>query len=393
MILIDTFSACAALPVIAAHTVFVTELVTGLGRPRVPPSGKVHSRAVIIIPAHNEAQGIGATLQELKSLAPTDTHVLVVADNCTDETAAIARKCGVTVVERHDDIYRGKGFALDFGRSQLRDVSCSTVIVLDADCLPEPGSIAALVEAVETHQVPAQSINLLKSGLGRGPMVEISSFAFMIKNLVRQRGLVKTGGPALLTGTGMAFPRALFDTIPLATSNIVEDLALTVKLSLDGVRPILVPAARVWSAPASEKDTLIQRERWEHGFLAMAARFGIPSLFTGIVRGRWVAARLGLHLLVPPLVLLFVISGVALAGLAAMVAIGASSTFLTLLASATTASLASLGLAWALEGRTFLSARSIVRIPLYMAWKIPLYIKMIRGRQKEWIRTERDTNP
>ncbi|MCZ9335661.1 hypothetical protein, partial [Klebsiella pneumoniae] len=80
------------------------------------------------------------------------------------------------------------------------------MIVLDADCLPEPGSIAALVEAVETHQVPAQSINLLKSGLGRGPMVEISSFAFMIKNLVRQRGLVRTGGPALLTGTGMAFP-------------------------------------------------------------------------------------------------------------------------------------------------------------------------------------------
>ena len=191
----------------------------------------------------------------------------------------------------------------------------------------------------------------------------------------------------------MAFPRALFDTIPLATSNIVEDLALTVRLSLDGVRPILVPAARVWSAPASEKDTLIQRERWEHGFLAMAARFGIPSLFSGIVRGRWVATRLGLHLLVPPLVLLFVISGVALAGLAAMVAIGASPTFLTLLASATTASLASLGLAWALEGRTFLSARSIVRIPLYMAWKIPLYLKMIRERQKEWIRTERDTNP
>jgi cellulose synthase/poly-beta-1,6-N-acetylglucosamine synthase-like glycosyltransferase len=391
--LVDILSAGIALPAIAAQAIFASEVLIGIARSSTGGIVVTKGHATIIIPAHNEAPGIGAMLQRLHAVIPTGTKILVVADNCTDNTAAIAHDAGATVVERQDQVRRGKGYALDFGRLQLQGDACSTVIVLDADCVPEPGSVAALIHAVESQGVPAQSINLLTSGLGRGPMVEISSFAFMIKNLVRQRGLVRTGGPALLTGTGMAFPRQLFDTIPLATSNIVEDLGLTVRLSLDGVKPVLVPAARVWSAPASEKDTLIQRERWEHGFLATAARFGLPTIASGLTRGRWGAVRLGLHLLVPPLVLLFALTGAVLAVLATLVAFGGSTMFMALLAAVTIVSLLLLLLAWAREGRAFLSAGSIMRIPLYMLWKIPLYLKLIRGRQTEWIRTERDQKP
>jgi cellulose synthase/poly-beta-1,6-N-acetylglucosamine synthase-like glycosyltransferase len=211
----------------------------------------------------------------------------------------------------------------------------------------------------------------------------------MIKNLIRQRGLVRSGGPALLTGTGMAFPRKLFEKLPLATGNIVEDLALTVRLAGQRIRPRLEPNARVWSAPAAAEDTLIQRERWEHGFLETALRFGLPSILSGLRNRNWVEARLGLHLLVPPLVLLFLVTGVVLLAGLAGIAAGMAPAFAVAVGISLTLSIIALAAAWWTEGRRFLAFRTLLRIPGYMLWKIPVYLKFVRARQTEWIRTER----
>lgn len=374
---------------LVAQAMFASELLVGLPRSSEKSKSSTYVRTTILIPAHNEADGIQSTLLRLKDVCPEGTEILVIADNCSDDTAGIARSLGVRVAERFDTSHRGKGFALDFGRSHIDADMCDVVIVLDADCVPEPGSITALSASVRDRGVPAQSINLLEPGKGRGPMVEISSFAFMVKNLIRQRGLVRSGGPALLTGTGMAFPQALFGSIPLATSNIVEDLGLTIRLCLDGVRPVLVNDARVWSAPASEKETLIQRERWEHGFVSMAVRYGLPTVINGLLKGNWSAFRLGLHLLVPPLVILFLATAIATIVLAGLTLVGASPVWVLCLTGLTLISLGAVAAIWHREGRKFLDARTLARIPGYMLWKLPLYLKLVKGRQTEWIRTGR----
>ena len=90
----------------------------------------------------------------------------------------------------------------------------------------------------------------------------------MIKNLVRQRALQRLAGRAHLTGTGMALPWPIFEQANLGGSNIVEDLALGLELAERSAPPMLVEEATVWSPAASAGGTLVQRRRWEGGFLA-----------------------------------------------------------------------------------------------------------------------------
>lgn len=380
----------AAIPVIAVFAIFINEVALGL----FPLGSRIAQdhglgRTVILIPAHNEATGIARTLSRIRDVLPKEAAILVVADNCDDDTAEQARISGAEVIERLDRGRRGKGYALDFGRSHLSESPPQCVMILDADCVPDAGTIERLSMAALQQGRPVQSVNLMRAGRDAGPIVQISNFAFMIKNLVRQRGLVRSGGPAMLTGTGMAFPWPIFERLPLASSNIVEDLAITVDLTRASVRPVLVEAARVWSDAATANDTLTQRTRWEHGFIGTAVRHALPTLAAGLGKGQLASVRLGLHLLVPPLALLFALGFSLLFLLGGLAAFGATATPALLLAAMMGTSLMLLAIAWWREGRALLSVAAISRIPLYVLWKIPVYLKLVRGAETEWVRTKR----
>ncbi len=372
--------------------VFVAELLAGL-----PPGGRGYSpdgqpaSVAVLIPAHDEAAGIDATLAELARVAPAGTRVLVIADNCSDETAALARAAGVEVAERNDPSARGKGFALAFGREHLaRGLSVpDVVIVLDADCRLAPGSIEALAAAALARGTPVQAVNLIAADLAAAPMVQISSFAMLVKNLYRSRGMQRLGGAALLTGTGMAFPWALFAKASLANESIVEDLALGIEMVRAGHPPLLLGSAGVSSAPAHVDDALAQRTRWEHGFLQVVRRSALPVLAKGLRRGSLTEVLLGLHLLVPPLALLLAVATAVLAGLAGLALAGGSIVPAILAGGLLALALALVVAAWLLGGRRYLSARSLLRAPLYILWKLPVYAAFLRGPESHWKRTPR----
>lgn len=379
-----------AIPMIAVFAVFLNEVALGLLPLREGNDlGSRPPRTVILIPAHDEAAGIAQTLSRLRDSVPEDVRILVVADNCSDATAETARSTGAEVIERSAPERRGKGYALDFGRSHLAGSAPDCVMILDADCVPDLGAVEALSAAAFRLGRPAQSVNLMRAGPDAGPVVQISNFAFMIKNLVRQRGLIRSGGPAMLTGTGMAFPWPVFERLALASSNIVEDLAITVSLTRQGVRPMLVESARVWSDAATATDTLTQRTRWEHGFIGTAIKHALPTLAMGLGRRQLGSVRLGLHLLVPPLALLFVLGFALLIIFSGLAVIGATTAPALLLLGMMATSVMFLALAWWREGRALLSIAAIFRIPLYVLWKIPVYLKLVRGAETEWIRTKR----
>src|SRR5205085_486900 len=115
----------------------------------------------------------------LPQLRPGD-RLLVVADNCADHTAAVAREAGAEVAERHDDNRRGKGFALDFGIKHLAADPPEVVIVIDADTEVGVGSIDILAAAAATR--PAQAMNLLDPPAQAGPEARLSAFAFYFRN-------------------------------------------------------------------------------------------------------------------------------------------------------------------------------------------------------------------
>ena len=376
----------------APLAVFASEVLAGLWPARENSAATVTAHTVILIPAHDEAGGIAATLAALLESIPKGTRVLVVADNCSDATASLARQAGAEVIERHNQEARGKGYALAFGRDHLAHADGpvpDVVLVLDADCRLLPGSVAALAGAAMRLGVPVQAINLIEADLTAPPMVQISSFAMVVKNLYRSRGMQRLGGAALLTGTGMAFPWKLFADADLATGSIVEDLSLGIAMTRKGRPPRLVEAAGVRSAPADMADALAQRTRWEHGFLQTLRRQALPVLLGGLRRGSRAEILLGLHLIVPPLALLLMLAAAVLIAQAVLALLGANLAPVFVLGSLTAVVLALVIAAWLAGGRPYLSGAALLRAPFYVLWKLPVYVRFLRKPEARWTRTPR----
>lgn len=382
-----TLAFAAALPLLW-FTLEVTVGLMGAGRAAQPAGGQ---RVAVLIPAHDEAAGIGATLDALRAVAPANTRVLVVADNCSDDTAAVARAHGAEVAERCDATARGKGYALAFGRDRLAEgPPLDAVIVLDADCRLAPGSVEALAAAcTDGSGRPAQSINLIAPDPDASPMTQISGFAMLVKNLYRSRGMQRMGGAALLTGTGMAFPWPVFATASLASGSLVEDLGLGIALTRAGHAPRLIEAAGVSSAPPPDSVALVQRTRWEHGFLETVRRSALPLLGSGLRRGALAEVLLALHLSVPPLALLLIATSGVLFATGLLHLAGASAGPVATVAVALGTTLMVTLIAWLHGGRPWLRPGALLRAPLYVLWKLPIYLGFLRRRETEWRRTPR----
>lgn len=391
-VILDSLSWCLAAVPLLLLAALLTELMVGAlarGRTASPLTDRRHS-ATILMPAHNEASGIARTLALLQPALNETIRLIVIADNCSDDTAAIARATGATVLERHDTSQRGKGHALAFGRDALRADPPDCVVVLDADCEIGGADLRTLIETAVARQRPVQSCYLLRTRADDRPMTQISNFAFLIKNRVRQRGAARIGAPALLTGTGMAFPWALIAEAPLATSHLVEDLVLGIDYARKGQAPVYLEQATTWSDAASQQDTLTQRTRWEHGYVSTALRYGLPLIGEGLARLKPGLAWFGLSLMVPPLALLMSLALAALAGTALFALLGATPMPALLLAGAIALTALALLLGWARDGREAVSGATLARIPLYLAWKIPVYLRLVRKRETQWVRTGRE---
>jgi cellulose synthase/poly-beta-1,6-N-acetylglucosamine synthase-like glycosyltransferase len=127
-------------------------------------------RVVVLIPAYNESRVLRSTLQGIRSELRAADTVLVVADNCTDDTADIARAEGSNVIERFDSTHRGKGFALDCGVAHLAADPPDVVVVLDADCQVTPGSIHRLADCAVQRAKPVQAEDLITVPNGASPL-------------------------------------------------------------------------------------------------------------------------------------------------------------------------------------------------------------------------------
>ncbi len=369
--------------------VFVTEILAGLGaRPlRLESAGDVE--VAIVVPANNEAAVIGETVAALKDSGGRDVRILVVADNCSDATADIARSAGADVVERRDAVHVGKGFALARARDALRDAPPRVVVVIDADCRIDAASLAHIVRAAARLDRAVQAVSLLVPDLAAPPLVQMSNFAFAVKNRLRNAGLQRVAGGALLTGTGMAFPWPLFEQAPLATDNVVEDLALGLDFAARGRAPLLAIEASVMSPASTTGGTLKQRTRWERGFLATSVRHGLPNLGRALRQADPRALWQALSLLVPPfslLVLLNLLMGVV--ALAVWLGWGFSGLLIVQIVAGLTLGGAVLA-AWRHVGRPYLAPAAALAMPQYILWKIPMYLGALFGKKTKWLRTGR----
>lgn len=389
------FGAIVSLPLLVIDLVFGAEVLLGLRASSShgdAPHGAASppTRIALLVPAHDEEGVVRASVAAMRATAPAGARVLVVAHNCSDRTAEEAAAGGAEVCRLDAPARRGKGYALAGGRDALAADPPEVVIVIDADCTPEPGAIATLAATALTTGRAVQARYLFRPRPDASPVVQISGFAMLVKNLVRQRGGRRLGAPALLTGSGMAFPWPLFATLDLATGNIVEDLALGVALVAAGEPPVFEEHAAIWSSPSSDSGTSTQRARWESGFLATARTLGLPLLGKGLARVRWTMVWMGLHLLTLPLTLLLIANGAAVLGWGVLALLGAPAWPFVAALVVTVALVALVLAAWAAAGRDMLAGRALLRLPLYLLWKLALYVRILKKHeQPAWVRTER----
>jgi len=295
------FTVLALIPSI----IFIVELIIGTrSRPadEYPSTGR---RCAILMPAHNEELVIERALQSIESqLAPGD-RIIVIADNCDDATAEIARRHQCEVLVRNDKENRGKGFALAYGLEHLAQDPPDMVMILDADCEATPGSISALKAACAFLNQPVQANYQMRSGTSGNVRSNITEFAVYIKNHVRLAGLDQLGGSVPITGSGFAVPYHLLEKVDLASGEIVEDMKLGIDLALGGNRVRYVPDALITSPlPTSEEAATTQHKRWEHGHVSMIIKYFPALIRNAIAKRSWSLLMTALDLGVPPFLVL-----------------------------------------------------------------------------------------
>ena len=385
------FSALLILIVLPVWVLFVQVLLASLPVRSLAPAQGSRPRVAVLVPAHNESSLIVATLNSILPQLLAGDRLVVVADNCTDDTAALARAVGAEVVERSNAQQRGKGYALDFGVRYLASDAPDVMIVVDADSRVGKGSIERLALCCIDSGRPAQALYLMHAPAGSGLKVQIAEFAWCVKNQVRAQGWARLGLPCSLMGSGMAFVWRDLALIELASGHIVEDLKMGLDFCRSGKPPLFCPDALVSSDfPRSDEGLSIQRTRWEHGHLGVILSDAPRLLSEAIRKGNLNLLAMTADLLVPPLALLTLLLVVAFSLSWLVVLLGGA------LAPALIASfgLALLGvtvlLAWSRFGRGIIAFSALLYAPFYALKKIPLYIGFVLKRQVDWVRSKRD---
>jgi cellulose synthase/poly-beta-1,6-N-acetylglucosamine synthase-like glycosyltransferase len=346
----------------------------------------------ILMPAHNEAGIIGQTISSLLQQSVSADSILVVADNCTDNTAEIAKSLDATVLEREDAMKRGKGFALDFGINYLKETKQPDVmVVLDADCEIDGKSLNLLVTECLKKNRPVQALYLMRHSASVSLKQRVAGFAWLVKNKIRPIAVNKLGLPVTLTGTGMAFPWHVFANINVGHGNIVEDMQLGIDCTLSGFSPIFCQEAVVYSDfPEQVQAEKTQRTRWEHGHLSTIVE-QVPTLFKqAITRRDWRLLGLALDISVPPLSLLVIVaslSGITLSIYSFMVGVYAP---LYIFLISFLFFICLLVASWWQFGREYLTVKELCGIPVYVVSKLSVYAAFIFKRQTSWVRTSRD---
>lgn len=380
------------LVVLSLVVVLVTEVMAGF-QPAVaaPPPGMQAPVHVVLMPAHDEAGGIADTVTAVLAQLSPRARLLVVADNCSDDTAAKARAAGAEVIERNNPFLRGKGYALAFAVAHLRQAPPEVVLVLDADCTPTPGSLDTLAIRAAQLRRPVQALDLMLAQPGSPLRVRMAAFAWAMHNELRPRGLHRLGLPCQLMGTGMALPWCCMREADLANGHLAEDVQLGLRLAGAGYAPCFCPEARVESWFPTDRGGLeSQRKRWEHGHLSTILSAVPRTLWRGLRFHNLGAVALALDLCVPPLALLALLVTLSCALGAWIVG-----TELAQQAFAAAAAVSAVGfavavlLAWWSVGRRWISFAELVSAPVYVLKKLPVYLSFVARRQREWIRTSR----
>ena len=369
------------------------------GAARTAVAATPSHRFVVLIPAHDEERLIGSALDSLAALdypeALVTTHV--VADNCSDGTASIARAHGVEVHERIAPDDGGKGLALQWllGRLRERGEPHDAVVIIDADTTVSPNFLRVMDAKLSAGAEVVQSYYAVRDAEASST-AGFRSAALAVRHYLRPLGRTQLGGSAGLHGNGMVFTAAAL-AAHRWSNHLTEDIELQLELLLDGTRVAFAPDAVVQAEmPATVDASQTQHERWERGRLEMTQRY-VPALLrraaTARGRDRFAYVDAAVDQLLPPFSVI-VAATTAWTAMTLGVAVVARSRRRPRVGVAIMLVAAQAG--YVVSGLRMVSAppavyRSLLTAPRLVVWKVRLWLGMIgRRRDVAWVRTARN---
>jgi cellulose synthase/poly-beta-1,6-N-acetylglucosamine synthase-like glycosyltransferase len=344
----------------------------------------------IVVPAHDEAAGIGKTISSLQRLSwPSARYrIVVVADNCADATAAISREAGATVLERQDLTRRGKGYALAHAFTWSRSAGpADAVAVVDADSVVSTNLLESFAARIEAGACALQAhygvLNPKVSWRTRLMAIALGSI-----HRVRSRARERMGLSCGIRGNGWCVTHALLDKMPYRSFSLTEDIEFGVDLGLAGHRVAYCDESHVnGEMVTSEHASRSQRQRWEGGRIGLI-REKVPALLrTAVARRSLVCLDLAFDLLVLPLSYV-VINVVGIIAIAALNPDGFRSVLLIVGVIDLLALAVYVCRGWMLSGIGIVGIWDLVRAPAFLFWK--LLIVRFHPKPHTWIRTKRE---
>jgi cellulose synthase/poly-beta-1,6-N-acetylglucosamine synthase-like glycosyltransferase len=348
----------------------------------------------ILIPAHDEELLLPQLLGTLDSQTVMAHRILVVADHCTDRTAAIAREHGLSVLERSTGP-RGKPAALRDGLQWLKENNPSptsecAILILDADCTISPNFLAEIRSTLQRGADVVQAAYVLNAANAAQSLHNPAQIAFALKNLIRPAGMARLGLPTQLFGTGMCFRQNIFDKISFH-DHLTEDLAMSHDLLLCGIHPQFLRNAIVNSPLPQDRSAMsTQKLRWETG--QIMTWISLPRMLSRlVVHAQWRSALALIDWSAPPLALAVIYWLGATFAMTLLVALGDASAWLLLLPLFTLLSITAYVIIGGVQvAGTSAVAKLFLAAPRFAFWKATLYGKMLAGRgAKTWQRTPR----
>jgi len=381
--LLGTLLTLAALPG-TLELAFLTLSGAAPRRPGHAPTPAAPLRLCVVVPAHNEENGIADCVASLRA-CETGIHavsVAVVADNCTDSTAERAQAAGARVLERQHDALRGKGYALDYAFSVLLPEGHDAFLIVDADTAVEANFIQAAA-ALFGEGVDALQCRYLAGNAGDSIRARLQQVAWLAFNILRLRGREYWGLSVGILGNGFGLSRGVLEQIPFDAGSIAEDLEYHLRLVRAGRRVRFCEATTVWSAvPSQGAAAAGQRARWEGGRFRMIREQALPLAWE-VAQGRW-------RLLEPLLELLLLPLAFHVCLLLGLLAVPFPAGRLFALA----------GLGWVglhvaaalVVGRAgWRDVLALFGAPFYIVWKLTLGRRLLKSARAEaaWERTDR----
>ena len=378
---------------LAFSSYVVVLIISGRRATKLAPPHAPFKRLLVLVPAHNEELLLGECIKSLQSLKyPAEYFtILVVADNCSDRTAPIARAAGVQVLERSNLQEMGKGYALAFGiENALPNSEYDGVVVIDADTVVSPNLLSVFNDRLCAGASAIQARHSIRNW-DVNWFTRLAEARFVLFNHAMSAGRANLRLSADLAGNGMCFSKTLLGHVPWEAYSITEDVEYARRLLLRGYIVEYAPDARVFSdTPTHPKAARGQRRRCEVGRWHVFRSFLVPLLRPPVSR-RNVAAALDLAVPSFTAFLSLVLVGVALT--VCSITILPENVWrslmtlwfisLLLISGAVTSAL--------LRECPARVTLSLARVPWYLVWKnIMLVTSGVRRGATPWARADRE---